>query len=200
MSEDQWSLVQGLNISKFIDDGSGYVDLGLDTIDFDKDFDDQGNLWGQADNSWLSINDQPVAYYHTDTMDDGENYTITGYVPAALNGEDVRLILIWDNEHEDGYIAGAAPEYDQNVTETESRGLIDVKKGDTLEFYCDYYTYDGEFQDRYLLGDPMKVTDSMVISDTIVGDPEDVRAVYRFTDIYNQRYWTEKIPEIRNAR
>ncbi len=200
MSKDQWSLVQGLNVSKYIDDGTGYVDLGLDVVDLDGDFDENGNLWGKSDNTWVSINDQPVAYYHTDTVDDGENYSIKGYVPARLNGEDVKLILIWDNDHEDGYIAGAAPDYAEKVTETEARGLIELKKGDTLEFYCEYYTYDGEYQDQYLLGDPMKVTDQMTISDTIIGDAEDVRAVYRFTDIYNQHYWTEKVPEIRDAR
>ena len=200
LSDDQWSLVQGLDISKYVDDGSGYVDMGLDSIDPDHDIDSKGRLVGSADNTWLSINDQPVAYYHTDTVDDGDNYTITGYVPARLNGEDVKLILIWDNDHEDGMIVGAAPDYKNGVTETEPRGLIDLKKGDTLEFYCDYYTYDGKYQDTYLLGDPMKVTDQMKITETVIGDPGKVKVIYRFADIYNQHYWTENIPDIQDVR
>ena len=36
MPEDQWDLVQGLDLNVFYDDGTGYVDLGLDnTFDFD---------------------------------------------------------------------------------------------------------------------------------------------------------------------
>ena len=42
LSEDQWSLVEGLELNMYYDDGSGYVDLGLDDI---YSFDDDGNLY-----------------------------------------------------------------------------------------------------------------------------------------------------------
>ena len=197
MDKDQWSLVRGLAISKYLDDGEGYVDLGVDAA---FDLDDDGDLIGETDNTWVSINDQPVAYYHTDTMDDGTNYSITGYVPAKLNGEDVKLILIYDNDHEDGYVAGAQPVYPAKVTETESRGLIDLKKGDTLEFYFDYYTYDGKYISTYTAEEPVKVTDKpLVVSDTILDEPSKVKALFRFTDIYHQYYWSQLIPNITDA-
>ena len=52
-----------------------------------------------------------MAYYHTNTTDDGENYTISGYVPALLNDERVELVLVFDNDNPYGYIAGARTVY-----------------------------------------------------------------------------------------
>ena len=63
------------------------------------------------------------------------------------------------------------------------------KVGDQLDFICDYYSYTGDFLDSYLLGDPMKVEENMVISYVDLGDGN-LRQSYRFTDLYQQHYWT----------
>ena len=186
LPQEQWDLVQGLDLNVFYDDGTGYVDLGLDNV---YEFDASGNLLGETDGTWLSINDQPVAYYHLSTAEEGEHYTITGYVPALLNGERMELILIFSDETPYGYIAGARPAYADGETETVARGLTEVLPGDTLDFLCDYYSYDGQYQDSYFLGEQMTVTDQMTISNTYLG--EGVLAMYRFTDLYGQHYWTD---------
>ncbi|MBR1470889.1 MAG: peptidase C11, partial [Lachnospiraceae bacterium] len=188
LPEDQWKLLHSVDLNLFVDDGEGYVDMGLDNL---YEIDDYGRLIADVDGTWLSINNQPVAYYHTDTVEDGDDYTITGYVPAMLNGERVKLILIFDDENPYGYIAGADPDYDSSVTETVARGLIDLQTGDTLEFLCDYYAYDGSYRDSYYLGDPMEVTEDMQISNTYV-DSEYV-TMYKFTDIYNNAFWSERL-------
>ncbi|MBR1690317.1 MAG: peptidase C11 [Oscillibacter sp.] len=186
LPQEQWDLVQGLDLNVFYDDGTGYVDLGLDNV---YEFDASGNLLGETDGTWLSINGQPVAYYHLSTAEEGEHYTITGYVPALLNGERMELILIFSDETPYGYIAGARPAYADGETETVARGLTEVLPGDTLDFLCDYYSYDGQYQDSYFLGEQMTVTDQMTISNTYLG--EGVLAMYRFTDLYGQHYWTD---------
>ncbi len=56
LSEEQWSLVQDLDLNVFVDDGGGYIDLGLDNV---FDFNDNGDLLGAYDNTWLAINGQP---------------------------------------------------------------------------------------------------------------------------------------------
>ena len=63
------------------------------------------------------------------------------------------------------------------------------KAGDTLEFLCDYYSYDGNFQNNYYLGEPMTVEEDMVISNVEIPGGT-MEATYRLTDIYNQAYWT----------
>ncbi len=186
LSEEQWSLVHTLELNMFYDDGEGFIDLGLDNV---YDFDETGALIGDTDRTWLAINGQPVAYYYMDTVDDGTNYTITGYVPALLNGERVELMLVFDNANPYGYIAGARPVYTEGETETVAKGMTEINVGDTLDFLCDYYSYEGEYQDSYFLGEQMVVTENMEISNVDVGEGK-VRVTYRFTDIYNQQYWT----------
>ena len=190
LTEDQWSLVQGLELNMFFDDGEGFIDLGLDNV---FEFDDHGALLGIHDGTWLAINDQPVAYYHTGTVDDGENYTITGEVPVLLNGERAYLLLVFDNENPYGYISGARMHYAGGETDTVAKSTTELQVGDTLDFLCDYYSYDGEYLDSYCLGEKMTVTENMVISNVYV-DADALHATYRFTDIYNQHYWTDPIP------
>lgn len=188
LSEKQWSLVHSLELNLFYDDGEGYVDLGYDNV---FEFDEQGRLLGDTDRTWLAINGQPVAYYYEDTVEDNENktYTITGHVPVLLNGERANLILVFDNENPYGYIAGARTDYVEGETETVAKGMEELQVGDTLDFICDYYSYDGEYLDSYFLGEQMTVSENMTISNVDVGEG-DVKVTYRFTDIYNQHYWT----------
>ena len=186
LSEEQWNLVHSLELNMFYDDGEGFIDLGLDNV---FEFDENGCLIGETDRTWLAINGQPVAYYYLDTVVDGDNYTITGHVPALLNGERVNLILVFDNEHPYGYIAGARTDYVEGETETIAKGMSQLQVGDTLDFLCDYYSYTGEYQDSYYLGEQMTVTEEMTISNVDVGEGA-VKVTYRFTDIYNQQYWT----------
>ena len=186
MSLDQWKLVQDLKLNVFIDDGEGYIDLGLDTV---YEFTPDGALSGEYDGTWIAINDQPVAYYHVSTVDDGTNYSITGRVPVMINDVRADLILVFDNEHPYGFVAGARYDYRDGETETVAKSMESLTEGDRLDFLCDYYSYDGVYQDSYYLGDPMTVAGDLVISNVYI-DREAASATYRFTDIYNQTYWS----------
>ena len=182
LPDDQWDLVTDIDLNMFYDDGEGYIDLGLDNL---YDWDDDGNLIGDTDRTWLAVNGQPVAYYH-EGSDDG---VIRGYIPAFLNGVRVELVVTFDDAHPRGAIVGARNVYLGGETETVPKSCEELVAGDTLEFVCDYYTYDGEYQNTYYLGEPMTVTDSMVLSNVDVGDGG-VLTLYRFTDIYQNTYWT----------
>ena len=191
IDSSQWELINCVDLAMYYDDGTGYVDLGLDNV---FEIDKKGNLIAVVDGTWLSIEEQPVAYYHTDTVEDGDDYTITGYVPAYLNDTLVKLELIFDNDHPYGYIAGARLDYTGTQNETEARGLIQLESGDRIDFVCDYYTYNGDYEDSYFLGDTLVISDpdNIKISNTYVGG--DFIALYRLVDIYNQEYWTEQVP------
>ncbi len=151
------------------------------------------DLIGATDNTWVYINEHPVAYYRTSSVRDGDNFCITGFVPAFLNGEEVRLIVIFDNENPDGYVAGARKVYAEDETDTEAKGLEEIKDGDKLDFTCDYYTYDREFEANYFMGDPMTVSGELTISNKPLGGK--TMACYRLTDIYGTEHYTEMIPE-----
>ncbi|HBA51251.1 MAG TPA: hypothetical protein DCZ91_26325 [Lachnospiraceae bacterium] len=66
--------------------------------------------------------------------------------------------------------------------------------GKIPQFLCDYYSYDRTYQDSYLLGEPLIVTEEdLVISDV---PPEGrTQASYRFTDLYDMHHWTPVVPE-----
>ncbi|MBQ9503650.1 MAG: peptidase C11 [Lachnospiraceae bacterium] len=186
---EQWELVNSVNLNSYYDDGEGYVDLGLDNL---YTITDDGKLYADTDKTWLSIGRVVVAYYHTDTVSDGDKYSISGYVPAYLNGENVHLILIFDNEHPDGFIAGADPDYDEALTETSSRGLAELKPGDEIKFLYDYYSYDGTFDSGYTSKETLTVTEEPFEIGNIALD-RPVKSYYKFTDLYNQEYWSQEL-------
>lgn len=189
LSEDQWALVQTLDLNLFYDDGEGYIDLGLDNVFA---FDEAGGLLGQNDGTWLAIEGQPVAYYHTATVDDGTHYSITGYVPVLHNGQRAELLLCFDDSIPSGYVSGVRAVY-TDETQTVAKSDASLEAGDRLEFLCDYYRYDGSYQDSFLLGEELTVPEGgLTVSDVPLEG--DVRATYRFTDIYHQHYWTPVIP------
>ncbi len=185
LSPDQWDQVESLAKNLFVDDGAGYIDLGMDaefTLEGDALIDD-------FDGTALSIDGQPIAYYYMNTVDDGENYVINGYTPALLNGQRVNLMILFDNDNPYGVISGALPVYPGGETETVAKNLIQVGEGDVLQFLCDYYDYKGNYQDSYALGDPLTLGAETEIANTPVGR-HPVRVTYCFTDYYQQRYWT----------
>ena len=190
LSREQWSLVDSLALNVFLDDGNGYIDLGMDNV-YELDGND---LLETYDGTWLSIDGEPVAYYYLDTVEEGDNYVISGYVPAILNGERVKLMLNFDSERPFGYIAGARKVYPEAETEQQSKELIAIGKGDRVQFICDYYNYDGKYTDSYKLGHEITLGDTVKIANKkIEGDKSNCKATYCFTDIYQNRYWTPVI-------
>ncbi len=186
LDQDQWKLVHSLALNLFYDDGEGFIDLGLDNV---FGFDGEGNLLGNVENTWLAVNGQPVAYYHESTVDDGEHYTITGYVPVLHNGRRAELLLAFDDGNPYGAVTGVRAVYSEGETETIAKSDSALQEGDALEFLCDYYGYDGTYQDSFLLGDPLTVpAEGLTVSDVPLEG--DVRATYRFTDLYQQSWWT----------
>ncbi|MCQ2540121.1 MAG: clostripain-related cysteine peptidase [Acetatifactor sp.] len=191
LAADQKDLIQDVALSVYYDDGEGYIDLGLDNV---FDLDSKGDLIGSYDRTWLGINGQPVAYYYTETVEEGEHYSISGYVPALLNGQRVKLILIFDDANPYGYVAGAAADYKDGETETVAKSMMMVQAGDKIDFLCDYYSYSGIYQDSYYLGEQLVVGDTLTISNVDIGDGR-ASAMYRLTDLYQIHYWTPVIPE-----
>ena len=64
-----------------------------------------------------------------------------------------------------------------------------LEKDDAVDFVCDFYDYNMQYQDSYYLGEQWVVEDpdNVLISNVDVGEGE-VHVTYRFTDIYNQHH------------
>ena len=191
LGPEQWALVSGVDQNLFYDNGEGYVDMGLDNL---FSFNSDGQLVADMDATWLAINGQPAPYYHetTDYFSDDE-WRVTGRVPALLNGERVDLLVMFDAEHEYGYISGARQVYDEKVTRVVAKSLLPLKDGDRISLLVDLYDYDQNYIDSYEFGEPITVNGDPVVSSVYLPDPARCMVTYRITDIYNQAYWTPVI-------
>ncbi len=188
-TEDDWEYVQDAELSVLYDDGEGFIDLGKDAI---LEYDDNDALIGEYDNTWMALDGNPIAFYHLSTIDDGENYSISGYSPIFLNGQLADLLITFDNDTPEGRVEGVRYRYTELETlETQAQPIAKnalLKDGDEITFICDYYTYEGEFIDNYQLGNTMVVNGTPKITNVDIGS--DANAAYCITDIYNESYWT----------
>ena len=131
-------------------------------------------------------------------------------------GQLAKMVLVFSSEKPDGYIAGLCYDYSKSddyigvvakfvsgvkekVVEDFEEGLWEnsfvaedvsssIKEGDLIDFVADYYDYDGNYLDSYVIGS-WDATTNPEIGNIVVGDGT-VLAMYSFTDIYNQTYWT----------
>jgi hypothetical protein len=197
LTDEDWSLITSVEMQILLDDGEGYIDLGSDQY---YETDDNENLvlnYG-ADNTWVAIGGQVVCYYAEETilMDNGDTCFI-GYVPAVLNGEkDIEIILQWDGVDAAGYIAG------YRLTDTYSpfgtagtlgKGYKQFGLGDSIDFVCDYYTYDGTFDSSYYFGETLVIGDTLpAVTYEDVGDGA-VLECYMLVDVYQNTSWTETV-------
>ncbi len=228
LTPKQWSLVQDLELNVFYDDGEGFIDLGMDNI---FSFKDNNALVGLYDGAWLSINGQAVAYYYENAVEEGDNYVVSGRIPVLLNGDRAEL-LVSITEDAKGDVTTAIDGVrwiypgqmnEENIAVAKgTESVLRMSDGSislTIDFICDYYAYDGTYQDSYKLGDPIVLKGKSSSAETLTVDgsgdmtaevvydlndaltladayfnPEVMSATYRFTDIYGQTYWTPVIP------
>ncbi len=187
LTDDEWALVQSVELNLFIDDGEGYIDLGLDNV-FEMDGND---LILSCDGTWLTLDGHAAAYYLvSDSQNPDGSWTTVGRIPALLNGELMNLQVIFNDDNPDGVITGAYPLYENGETETAAKGLVPVRAGDTLELLCDYYAYDGSYRSGYTLGEAFRISGEPVIENLTL-DASGLLPSFRITDLYGNHYWLD---------
>ncbi len=200
LSKEKWALVKSVQINVFAKEGDHYVDLGMDNADIHDAVGDgmrnaDGDLRIKFDNTWMTLNGQPVAYYFMQAVEDSKNWAEIGYVPILLNGERYYLFIVFDNEikaHEDGYVAGVQPVYDESEVPTLAKGFIQLKQGDKIDILFDCYDEDGSYQASYKYGKQITVGTKLTVGYMELGDLE-CDVTYCLTDIYGNEFWTEAI-------
>ena len=148
---------------------------------------------------WLAAstdkeNWQVIPYYYLYQTIDGEEVTFTGRIPVLLNGEYANLIVVIDNDGV-AQVIGATYDYREG-SGVVAKNLIKLgkdedadKESDTIAFICDYYRYDGSFEDTHILGEAVTVTDQLYLGDVDISG-YDLVSSYELKDIYQQSYWT----------
>lgn len=193
LSDDQWDLIQFMEMNVFVDDGEGFIDLGLDNV---YEYNSDGDLVMEYDGTWLALNGQIVSYYMVSDDQQGESHTIKGRVPASFNGQLVDIMIVFDDANPGGMVLGAQPRYDADLeADTVAKeGFLQIVAGDKIDFLCDYYTYDGDYTDTYYLGEHYTATGQWKVENLPIGDVG-YQMTYRFTDIYGNHYWTQPVSD-----
>ncbi len=187
LSDADWEKIRTVELSVFVDDGQGYIDMGLDNR---FEYDEYGNLIADYDRLWVALDNHPCAYYLlSDDYDDSGAYETIGYVPALVNNERMDIILKFTDEDPDGVVLGARV-MDSNGT--LDRGLYELKSGDTIDLLCNFYSYDMKFDDSYFLGEQWTLTRAPKVSMLQLNNM-DFMFGYRFTDNFGANYFTEMI-------
>ena len=189
LAEDTWEQITDVELNVFVDDGGGFLDLGLDNV---AEYNEDGDLIDDWDGTWLTIQGQPAAVYPISDEDDDEDglYITRKFIPALLNGERVNLIVEFNEETGEDLVLGA-----QSVTPTGvvGKGYTEMNGGDVITLVCDYYTYDGVFSAQYTLGSPVIVPEDgrLSVANMKIAGGEDDRMLYtyRLTDLYQAHYW-----------
>ncbi|MBR2531794.1 MAG: hypothetical protein IKE56_03900 [Lachnospiraceae bacterium] len=194
LTDAEWDAIEYVKLNVFVDTGEAFIDLGLDNL---YDFDDDLNLIGEYDGTWLSLDKHVVAYYQLDGWHEGSQYWSRGYIPAFVNAQHANLILRFDNKHPKGQILGVkvitdGPGGDMPADEM-CDGLIPLNDGDTVEPICDVYTYDGDFIDNYFLGPAFTVGSDVEIANIRLAQDTVTSVAYRLTDYEGRHYWTPLI-------
>jgi hypothetical protein len=188
LTDEQWADIVGIELQVYLDDGSGYAELGSDPL---FEFDDDGDLMIQYDGYWVAINGQIVPFF-TESYDeytDGR-WTNYGYAPCRVNGIDRELVLYWGDDCPSGTVVGY-----RNVTNIggpAAKGVYSLTDGDVLSFYANRYHYDGDYIQSAALGPEMIVHGDLTVSYEYVGDGACI-VYYMLTDIYGNCSWTEPV-------
>lgn len=180
LSGQNWEAVNDVRMQLFYDDGEGYIDLGMDNY-FETDQD--GALKVDYDGLWFTLGGHLVSLYVSQTED-----RIEGYIPCMLNGETVNLVVSWDEKGR-GHVEGALRTYGNGMS---MKGLLPVKNGDKIQPLCDYYTYDGTYDDTYRLGKAFRYKSSATVKYASSGKGKYL-IYYVINDIYNNTYYTEPV-------
>lgn len=187
LSPEKWDLVQSVQLNVFVDDGAGYIDLGMDNTYM---FDNDGDLQIDWDHTWLSLNGHIVPYYMVSDSEDKGIRTTLGRIPAMLNDELVYIMVMFEDEK--AIVLGAQRLYANGETDTVAKGYLPINAGDVLTFVCDYYSYEGAYNSSYKLADPLVVSGDLSVANlNVEGD----RFVYCYclTDIYGNEFWTGSV-------
>lgn len=189
LSDSQWEEITLIELQVLLDDGTGYQFLGSDNV---YEFNHQGDLLVEFDYTWVALDGNIVPFYaEVEVYNNDNDWYTYGTVPAILNdGDMIEVVVYWDDANPYGYVAGYR-KYTDSPT-ASAKGLFELQTGDQLEWVFDYYTYDFEYDDSYIVGDPYTVDSDIEVSYEYVEDYDSV-VYFQLTDIYNNVYVTEAV-------
>ncbi|MBQ0041869.1 MAG: hypothetical protein KBS85_00925 [Lachnospiraceae bacterium] len=185
LKDSDWDIISSLESQVYLLYDDGYLMLGSD--DYVETTDD-GDLVIAYDCNWLHMNGCIASYYAVE-KENSSDYSV-GYMPALLNqNEYIDIWVMWTEDSCE--LLGYTPTYD----DVSAKGYFQFEDGDSIDFLFDFYTYDGIFEDSYLLkgnGFVYNGKDDVFVYYDEVGNSDAQVNIY-IKDIYQNEYWTESV-------
>ena len=192
LTDSDWEGISNITLNCIAMYDGFYIDFGADDY---CDFDDEGNLIVGYDKRWVAIDGCIVPFYFEEHYyDDDNNLLLTyGYVPCRYNGKDAELVVAWDTEKPDGYVAGVRYNYDNPLI--ASKGMASLNDGDIIEPYYDKYDENMEYTGTITIeGEKIEVKGELTVSYEDVSEQlGDTYVYYEIFDLFNNSYTTESV-------
>lgn len=184
-------------IWKQLEENSDYfVKLGLDTA---VDISEDGTIQTQFDGYWPTLGGQLACFYEVEKGNNYEKYS----TPAKLNGEDVNIIVMADDQNPNGKVLGAIPPSPEGGI-MAPKMMQPINSGDrlALKYFCQLFLEDeadyGKYEnaEQWVDGEEFIVGDSLDIEIVPVDDElylygfwiEDTQGNHYYTDFIEIRY------------
>lgn len=162
-----------------------YIMLGESS---DVEIAEDGTIVTEFDGVWPGINGDFVCLYEIGRTGGGIKYAI----PAVLNGEDVDIIVVFDEANPDGRIIGARPL--SGETGMAAKNMHKINKGDRLKFlyYAEYFGEDESMElEEWYEGEEFTVGDKLELEWLEVNPGEVYLYGFYLIDVQQNEYYTD---------
>ena len=165
------------------------MELGADDY---WELDENDNLIVGYDQQWVALNGCIVPFYFEERYETDDYFLTSGYVPCIYNGKDAEIVVAWDTENPNGYVAGVRMVYNNQIS---SKGLIEPKKGDIFSPCYDIYDQDMNYVETISLeGEEFTIDGEIKVSYEDVTEQLGTTYIYySITDIFNNKKYTEYV-------
>ena len=189
MDEDDWEVVANVSVDLSIltDDAAGFF-YGSDFV---YTTDEDGDIIVKPPQNWAFVNGNLASYIGLDYYYDetsGE-WSQTGLICARCNGQDVAIMVYYDEEYPQGTILGYIP-YD--FLTGEGGTFTEFAPDDVVELVTPFVdvvtgeeTYNNEFGESYPASELV-----LEYAEINYGDSE-IFIWYEITDVYGNVYTTD---------
>lgn len=161
--------------------------------------DEEDHPMVSSDGTWIFIGNQLVCYEEEPAVTSEAGVIYKGTVKAMLNGDTkVILSIEWDpiTEETGDEIEGHVTGYRLADEEASfmSKGMQEIKPGESLQFLFDYYDEDGKLIKTDVYGQVIRVTtmDTLKVEDNPLGEC-DLRYGITLTDVYQRTFVTDMV-------
>ena len=190
LTDEEWENIADVTLTCIADYGDMFVDFGEDDL---YEFNDSGDLVVGYDRTWVALDGCIVPFYYESSYETDDYFLTSGYVPCMYNEKEAEIVVAWDTDHPEGYVAGVRMVYENNMI--SSKGMAQPEDGDKFSPRYDVYDEDMNFVKTVTLDDEVVTVngDIKVSYEDVTDQLGDTYVYYTITDIFGNESYTQSV-------